>query len=133
VGSGSKTNELLNLSGYAQVEKKFADRWTVALGGRFEHFDLNDGTETANKPIIRAGTSLRLHKATYLRASFGQGFRFPTITERYIKTGVGNFGVFPNPELKAETSWNAEFGVKQGLKFGGFLALVPRLLQDSSS
>ena len=123
IGSGDKHNELLNLSGYAQIEKKVKNRWTLALGGRFEHFDLNDGTETANKPIVRAGTSLRLHKATYLRTSFGQGYRFPTITERYIKTGVGNFGVFANPELKAETSWNAEFGVKQGLKFGGFMAL----------
>jgi len=123
IGSGSKHNTLLNVSGYAQVEKKFKDRWTIALGGRLEHFDLNDGTETANKPIVRAGTSLRLHKATYLRTSFGQGYRFPTITERYIKTGVGNFGVFSNPELKAETSWNAEFGIKQGLKFGGFMAL----------
>lgn len=122
-GSGSNYNQLLNLSGYTQFEKKIKDRLNISLGGRFEHFDLNDGTQTANKPIFRAGSSIRLHKATYLRASYGQGFRFPTITERYIKTGVGNFGVFPNADLKAESSWNAEFGVKQGLKFGGLLAL----------
>ena len=123
VGSGSKINQLLNLSGYTQLEKKVKDRLNISIGARVEHFDLNDGTETANKPIVRAGTSLRLHKATYLRTSFGQGFRFPTITERYIKTGVGNFGVFSNPDLKPESSWNAEFGVKQGMKFGGLMAL----------
>lgn len=123
VGSGSKYNQLLNLSGYTQLEKKVKDRLNISIGARVEHFDLNDGTETANKPIVRAGTSLRLHKATFLRTSFGQGFRFPTITERYIKTGVGNFGVFSNPDLKPESSWNAEFGVKQGMKFGGLMAL----------
>ena len=35
-----------------------------------------------------------------------------------FRTGVGNFGVFPNPEIKPESSWNAEIGLKQGLKFG---------------
>lgn len=123
VGSGSKINTLFNLSGYTQLEKKIKDRLNLSVGARLEHFDLNDGTETTNKPVVRAGSSIRLHKATYLRTSFGQGYRFPTITERYIKTGVGNFGVFSNPELKAESSWNAEFGVKQGMKFGGLMAL----------
>lgn len=122
-GSGSKTNQLLNLSGYTQLEKKIKDRLTLSFGGRLEHFDLNDGTHVANKPVLRAGSSFRIHKATYLRTSYGQGYRFPTITERYIKTGVGNFGVFPNPDLQAESSWNAEFGVKQGMKFGGLFAL----------
>ena len=115
--SGSPYNQLLNISAYAQAEKKFWKRLTISLGGRLEYFQLNDSI-TALKPIFRAGTNFKIHKATFLRASYGQGYRFPTITERYIKTGVGNFGVFPNPELKAETSWNAEFGIKQGFKIG---------------
>jgi outer membrane cobalamin receptor len=50
--------------------------------------------------------------------SYGQGFRFPTITERYINTVLGPaFGVFSNPYLEPEKSWNAEIGVKQGFKF----------------
>lgn len=114
---GSPYNRLLNLSAYAQAEKKFWKRLTLSVGGRLEYFQLNDSI-TALKPIFRAGTNFKVHKATFLRASYGQGYRFPTITERYIRTGVGNFGVFPNPELKPETSWNAEFGVKQGFKIG---------------
>src|SRR5690606_35988250 len=51
-------------------------------------------------------------------------YRFPTITERYIRTGVGNFGVFPNPNLQAESSWNAEVGIKQGLKFGNIFGYL---------
>src|SRR5690625_1964139 len=70
------------------------------------------------KSIFREGVSINVIKETYFRASYGQGYRFPTITERFIRTGVGNFGAFANPDLKSESSWNAEFGIKQGLKLG---------------
>lgn len=116
-GSGSPYNDLLNVSAYAQLEKKFWKTLNLSIGGRLEYFQLNDSI-TAVKPIFRAGTSIKLYQETYLRASYGQGYRFPTITERFIRTGVGNFGVFPNPELLPESSWNAEVGIKQGLKFG---------------
>lgn len=126
VGSGSNVNRLLNVAAYAQGEKKVRKTLNLSIGGRLEYFQLND-TTTALKPIFRAGTSLKIYQETYLRLSYGQGYRFPTITERFIKTGVGNFGVFPNPQLKPESSWNAEVGIKQGLKFGklmGYLDLA---------
>ena len=121
VGSGSPNNRLLNLSAYTQLEKSFNKVLNVSAGARFEYFQLND-TVTAMKPIFRCGANLKLYQETYLRASYGQGYRFPTITERFIKTGVGNFGVFPNPRLLPESSWNAEVGLKQGLKLGGVYA-----------
>jgi len=118
VGSGTPNNKMLNLSAYAQVEKKVLNVLNLSVGGRLEYFQLNDSI-TALKPIFRAGASLKVHQETYVRASYGQGYRFPTITERFIRTGVGNFGVFANPELKPESSWNAEIGIKQGVKFLG--------------
>lgn len=114
---GSPYNRLTNLSAYAQAEKKLWKRLTLSVGGRLEYFQLNDSI-TALKPIFRAGSNFKIHKATFVRASYGQGYRFPTITERFIKTGVGNFGVFPNADIKPETSWNAEAGIKQGFKIG---------------
>lgn len=120
-GSGRANNTLMNLSAYAQGEKKLWKRLTISIGGRLEYFRLNDSL-TALKPIFRAGSSLKIHQATFLRASYGQGYRFPTITERFIKTGVGNFGVFPNPDLKPESSWNAEIGIKQGFKIGKIMS-----------
>ncbi len=125
-GSGTPNNQMLNISAYTQLENKINKTLNLSVGGRLEYFQLND-TVTALKPIFRAGTSIKLYQETYLRASYGQGYRFPTITERFIKTGVGNFGVFPNPNLKPESSWNAEIGIKQGLKFGklqGYLDLA---------
>ena len=123
VGSGSPNNQVWNVSIYSQFESKWNDRLNLSAGGRYEYFQLND-TIQASKPIFRAGTTYKIHKATFLRASYGQGFRFPTITERFIKTGVGNFGVFPNPNLKPESSWNAEIGIKQGIKVGNVMGYL---------
>jgi iron complex outermembrane receptor protein len=123
VGSGSPNNKMLNLSAYTQGEIKVGKRLNLSAGMRLEYFQLND-TNQALKPIFRAGASMKFFKETYVRASFGQGYRFPTITERFIKTGVGNFGVFPNPDLKSESSWNAEIGLKQGFKLGGLAGFI---------
>jgi len=117
IGSGSPNNHLVNVSAYSQIEKKVYKALNLSVGGRIEYFSLNDSIR-AIKPIFRAGASLKVLQETYVRASYGQGYRFPTITERFIRTGVGNFGVFPNSDLKPESSWNGEVGVKQGLKFG---------------
>jgi iron complex outermembrane receptor protein len=69
-------------------------------------------------PVFRAGLNYHLFKYTFLRLSYGQGYRFPTIAEKFIKASVGSLNIFPNPGLKAETGWNAELGVKQGIKLG---------------
>lgn len=119
MGSGSPKNKLLNVSGYLQLEKKVWNVLTVVLGVRAEYFKLNDSIKDF-QPIFRAGANIKLMQETYLRASFGQGYRFPTITERFIRTSMGTFGVFNNPDLKPEFSWNAEIGIKQGFKFGNY-------------
>lgn len=123
VGSGSPNNQVMNFSAYTQMEKSFHKILNLSAGARFEYFELNDSV-TAMKPIFRFGANIKMYQETYLRGSFGQGYRFPTITERFIKTGVGNFGVFPNPNLLPESSWNAEIGIKQALKLGGVYAFL---------
>jgi len=117
--SGSPVNDLWNISLFMELEKKFGNALTLSGGTRIEHFVLND-TIMDTKPIFRFGANLKLGQETYLRMSMGQGYRFPTITERYIRTNVGSFGVFNNPALEPETSWNAEIGVKQGFKLSRF-------------
>ena len=76
------------------------------------------------KPIVRAGLNLKLSQATWLRYSYGQGYRFPTITEKFIKTKTGGLDVFPNPTLQPETSWNTEVGLKQGFKIKNFVGFA---------
>jgi outer membrane cobalamin receptor len=119
--NGDETNQLLNLSGYAEIQKNFFKIVNFSVGGRAEYYQLND-TITDWNPIFRTGVNLKLAQATFLRASYGQGYRFPTITERYIRTAVGSFGVYDNPDLLPERSWNAEVGVNQGFKIGKYYA-----------
>lgn len=119
---GSGLNTATNLAGYLQVDKKFFKRLTVSGGMRFEQFKVDN--LVAEQPVFRAGATMLIHKATYLRASYGQGFRFPTIGERFINTSVGDLKVYPNTELKAENSYNVEGGVKQGFKIGKFTGFV---------
>jgi iron complex outermembrane receptor protein len=89
----------------------------VNIGGRFEHYALNDYKE--KKPVFRSGVNYELAKYSFLRASFGQGYRFPTISEAFISTSVGPLKIFPNPQLQSETGWNAELGFKQGVQYKG--------------
>lgn len=117
---GTSTSD--NLAVYAQLEKKIFSRLTVLLGGRWEYYKINSHKES--KPVFRAGINARLTKITYMRASFGQGYRFPSIGERYITTNVGNFGFYPNPDLQSETSWNAEVGIKQLFKIASFVGFI---------
>ena len=110
-----------NLSVYAQLEQKFLKNKNLVLvvGGRWEAFFTQH--EFAQKPVFRAGISYQLPiSMTNFRASFGQGYRYPTIGERYISISVGNYGFYPNPDLKPETSWNAEIGIVQPYRVGPF-------------
>lgn len=113
--SGSPQNKIVNASGYVQIDKKFWEILNISGGFRYEYFKMNH-QQSVVAPIYRAGASLQVLKATFVRTSYGQGFRYPTITERYIATKAGLFGVYPNPNLKPETSNNFEVGLKQAFK-----------------
>ncbi len=117
VSSGSPENKIVNASGYLQLDKKFWRILNLSGGVRYEFFKMND-LNSVVAPIYRAGANLQLTRGTFIRSSYGQGFRYPTITERYITTKAGLFGIFPNPDLKPETSSSFEIGLKQGFKLG---------------
>lgn len=115
--SGTPDNQVVNVAGYLQADKKMWDVLNLSGGVRYEYFKTNN-LEGVSQPIFRAGASLKVLQGTWIRTSIGDGFRYPTITERYISTKAGLFGVFPNPGLQPETSRNFEIGMKQGFKFG---------------
>jgi len=121
--AGSPENKIANASGYVQIDKKFWDILNISGGFRYEYFKMNH-QQSVVAPIYRAGASLQVLKATFVRTSYGQGFRYPTITERYIATKAGMFGVYPNPKLKPETSNNFEVGLKQAFKVKNIVGYV---------
>lgn len=102
-------------AGYLQMEYKWK-RLSVVAGGRYEIQKITDKLEKS-LPIFRAGINYNLGKATFLRASWGQGYRMPSLAERYVAASLvaGTF-VIPNRDLKPEQSWSLEIGIKQGFK-----------------
>lgn len=126
----------LNGALYLQGEKNWK-KLNIVLGIRGEYFqqdgrqgdsDYYFGKDSTKKipirPIIRGGIHYAVAKHTHLRASFGQGVRYPSVAERYTTTSVGGLVIFPNPQLKPETGWAAEIGVKQGVKIGKWRGFV---------
>lgn len=118
-GDSSGVNNAKNFSLYMQLDKKFFKSVNLSLGVRGEYYQINS-TEFVVRPVFRSGLSWRAGRESYIRFSYGQGYRFPTIAEKYIMTSSGGLGVFPNADLKPETSWNMELGFKQGFKIGKF-------------
>jgi iron complex outermembrane receptor protein len=121
----SGTQQSRNHAAFLQLDQTILHRLSLTAGARYEYFNMNGQEE--GKPVFRAGANYELAKASFLRASYGQGYRFPSIAERYIQTSVGALNIFPNPALNSETGWNAEIGFKQGFSFKkikGFIDLA---------
>jgi iron complex outermembrane receptor protein len=129
---GDTTFTSRNIAAYVQLDKRFFDRLNVSAGFRYEDNLLKnpgfqyDGGEVApsdereSKPVFRLGANYRLGKATFLRSSWGQGYRFPTVAEKFIVTDAGAVRITPNPTLGSETGWTAEIGIKQGFRISNF-------------
>ena len=124
-----------NLAAYLQLEKKIGSKVTANAGLRYEFNKINGPsriggeqipahTLTESKPVFRLGLNYRVAKGTFLRASWGQGYRYPTIAERYISTSFGSTIVSPNIRLESETGWSTEVGIKQGFEKGEFQGLA---------
>lgn len=118
---GDTTHLGTNIAGYLQLDKKFFKILNVTYGFRFESNRL-DKQKWETKPVSRVGVSVQAAKYTYIRTSFGQGYRFPTIAEKYIQTQLGSsFGIYPNRDLTSETGMTVELGIKQGIKLGKYV------------
>ena len=122
-----------NLAGYVQMDRKFFDRLFVTFGVRGEYFhDDSLATKYALKffrsgdtlavlkfrPVVRAGITYQIGEGTFLRISYGQGYRFPAIAEKYIRTNAAGLEIYPNHNLLPESGQSAEVGIKQGIHIG---------------
>lgn len=122
-----------NFGIFTQADKKIG-RLSLSVGVRAEYNRI-DSSETVSKmdilvsndtlklpaiPVIRLGANYQIADYTFIRASFGQGFRFPSIAEKYTLATISSLKIFPNPELKLERGWNTEIGIKQGIKISNW-------------
>lgn len=128
---GDTTYTTSNLAGYVQLDQKLFDKLNISAGMRYERNTINspeiigfdtipNGQSIEAKPVFRLGLNYQLAEGTFLRASWGQGYRFPTIAEKFVATSAGAIRVNPNPQLQSETGWTTEVGVKQGFKINNW-------------
>lgn len=110
---GQKEN--VNAAAYVRAEKTWK-KLLLEGGLRYEYYRLESYEEA--RPVFSAGLNYELFKATWLRASYGQGYRFPVVSEAFIRTQAGPVTVYPNQDLKSETGDNYEIGLRQGFRKG---------------
>ena len=128
-----------SLGFYTQVDGDFG-KLNTSIGLRLEsatteELPINSDKSTTGKvhfalanfqpqPLLRLGANYAVFKHTNLRASIGQGFRFPSIAERFIRTRVGDIVIYPNNNLQSESGWSAEAGIKQGLQIKSWRGFI---------
>ncbi len=112
-----------NAAVYSQVDAKIFNKLQLSSGVRWE-INALDGDFYYSLPVLRVGMNYQAGKSTFLRTSLGQGYRFPSIAEKYTDTNIGALKIFPNSDLDPERGWSAELGVKQGIAFGSWLGFV---------
>lgn len=127
---------------FAQDEWKVTPDWTWTLGARQYWVESLSYGSTSNGIITRYGfpamigvngsvntnsakagqrehdsttvTTLRYSgfTNTQLRASYAQGYVYPTLTHKFYDTSAGGSTTYGNPNLKAERSDNYELGAR---------------------
>ncbi|MCG9881307.1 MAG: TonB-dependent receptor [Bacteroidia bacterium] len=105
-------------AGFGQLDYRYK-RWSFVLGGRYEVNGLGDFQDNTGL-LKRIGANYQLTEKTFLRANYSEGYRFPTIGEKYVEDKAADLRIFPNPGLVSEKGWTAEIGVQRGFKIGNF-------------
>lgn len=129
-----------NYAAYSQLEYH-KNKFDLSAGVRLEYFEMDNNKPDSQfllpgkdslylpvYPVLRTGLHYALKPFTHLRASFGQGIRYPSVAERFTQTSVGALNIFPNPELRPEIGWAGEIGIKQGFKIGNWKAMLDAAL-----
>ncbi len=108
---------------YGQLEFKLGN-FSVVGGLRYELTSV-DTVFATTIPVVRTGINYKAGKATFLRASWGQAYRLPSIAERYLgQEFFQGVLIVPNPRLTAEKAWSAEIGINQPFKIKKWAAYI---------
>lgn len=98
-----KTRSQISADAFAQYDWNITRRLEVVGALRYDYF--SDGKMSRLTPKVSARYTLPCH--TVLRASYGMGFRAPTLKEKYYRFDMaGIWIVNGNPDLKPESSHN---------------------------
>ena len=111
-----------NMAIYTQGDGNFG-KLNVSIGGRIEQGKIS-GKSFDPQYLFRTGISYQAWNGGFIRSSYGQGFRFPSIAEKFIRTQVGSIVIYPNDSLEIERGWSAEIGLKQVIQVKSWRGLA---------
>jgi len=100
------TQSLTDISGFASMELKFFQRLLVRPGVRLTY---NSKYQAPIIPSLNIKWDIRSDLS--LRASYGRGFRSPTLKELYLNFTDPAHNIKGNPDLKAETQNNYQLSL----------------------
>ncbi len=101
---------------FLQADKGFFNnRLNLTFGVRLERFQTSADVPRTF-PVFRGGANFKLTDRDFLRTSFGQGYRIPSLAERYIDEDIiDGVAVLPNYELRPEIGYSTEIGYKRAI------------------
>ncbi|MDX1641608.1 MAG: TonB-dependent receptor, partial [Balneolaceae bacterium] len=106
---------------FLQAEYNWSDRFTTTAGLRYDAYQVHT-QETATQFSPKFSTSLSISDYITARASFGKGFRVPSVAERFV-TSSDFFPLESNLTLKPETSTGYETGITYLGPFTNYFSL----------
>ena len=98
-----------NIAGFAELQSEVIENLFVAASGRYD-----DNERFGGKATWRIAPAYLIPKSgTKLKASYGTGFKAPSLTQLFVSFPAFNF--FANPNLQPEESEGYDFGFEQAL------------------
>ncbi len=101
---------------YAQWEEQWKGGWHITVGVRWDYY-LIDRENTVTRLTPRLGVTYEYTDQLILRGAVGQGFRVPSLAERFVNNREF-IPIIPNVKLKPEESMGYELGMRYLLPLG---------------
>lgn len=101
---------------FIQWEQNLTSRLSLTAGLRYDYYSI-DASDTVTKLSPKVNLAYAITPGLRLRASYGEGFRIPSLGERFIEDR-DFFPIIRNLDLIPEESISYEVGLRNLLTFG---------------
>jgi outer membrane receptor for ferrienterochelin and colicins len=99
--------QIEDYAAFGSLRWKFAPLWIVQPALRVSY-----NSAFSAQPVPSIHLKGLLNPSLQLRASYARGFRTPSIKELYLEFVDANHNLYGNPDLQAEYSHHADFGLQ---------------------